>query len=241
MTSKQASCEDAVKEKVKEGPTMPADILKQVEEGLKAWLFKTPSEAEIRTYPNIAIQMLKETELSEAKGVMAMLKGPQLSIEDSKEVQPEWYTWIIIHPQRLRVYLLTLVVRPYALWYAVAPQRYARAPYVTHIIGIHNSKGMVSTYNEIVKRQASLPALCKPTSATSCHNQIPIHHNGPWLLADTSKVHVEDFDLAIVSLRVYSFEILNLAPEERQRQLSQSLKAIINRLSDESTLLIVDF
>lgn len=37
-----------------------------------------------------------------------------------------------------------------------------------------------------------------------------------------------------------SFEILNLSPDERRDQLCESLRAIIDRLRDQGTLLIID-
>ncbi|KAL8723383.1 MAG: hypothetical protein Q9225_000299 [Loekoesia sp. 1 TL-2023] len=231
-----------------------------LEEGMKTLLSKTPEDEATKTYTEIVAEMVKETKLREVNDVMSMLILSQETRAEKGEDEPEWYSpsamWFAAYPCRQARGEFTkqlfedhkawisddwksgqFKVLDYACGTGLANQ--ALAPHVAQIIGIDTSKGMVNMYNEIVKRQEH------PTCTMQAYvgDLLPHPETGkcPGVAADESaRKTIQNFDLAVISLGVDGFEILNQAPDERREQLRESLRAIVDRLGDQGTLLIMD-
>ncbi|KAL8880859.1 MAG: hypothetical protein Q9198_001817, partial [Flavoplaca austrocitrina] len=112
------------------------------------------------------------------------------------------------------------------------------------IVGIDNDQRMVNMYNEVVKRQEYPGNLDVPMHAY-CGDLMPAFpsRKAP-KLTDQALVEAldhEGFDLVVVMLAMDCFEILPLSAHDRVKQILYNLDALVKRLRDGGTLLILDF
>ncbi|KAL8977892.1 MAG: hypothetical protein Q9205_006402, partial [Flavoplaca limonia] len=238
---------DSTKEK---SPEQTSDQ-EQVNEGAKKSMVQVVNE------------MLKETKVGQAKDLHSLV---MLNLKDTRdEGDPEWYSsramfWTA-HPWRLaRAEWAKQLMEDHKDWicndwkdgqfrvldYACGNgiASHALLPHVSNIVGIDNDQRTVNMYNEVVKRQEYPDNLEVPMHAYYGDLMPDFPSRKAPKLTDQALVEALDhggFDLVVVMLAMDCFEILPLSAHDRVKQILYNLDALVKRLRDGGTLLILDF
>ncbi|KAL8833231.1 MAG: hypothetical protein Q9170_004395 [Blastenia crenularia] len=224
------------------------------------------SANEIMPIADVVAQMLLETELGQTGDVVSRF---QLCIESKENGtnEPAWYNpkamYAAALPSRLaRGEFTKQLINEHKAWICqdwkggnfrvldygcgsgIASE--ALSSHIAQIVGIDEDGDAVKIYNEISKR------LQHPTCIMQAHlgDFLPHFLTGkvPGIGGDMALETIGKFDLAVISVNTVHyiklgmdcFEILNLSPAKRHQQLVANLKAIVDLLTDDGTLLIID-
>ncbi|KAL8940593.1 MAG: hypothetical protein Q9216_002738 [Gyalolechia sp. 2 TL-2023] len=173
-----------------------------------------------KSMADIVRAMLRETKLSQAKRWELM-----------KHLIDRHRTWICDDWKNGN-----LSVPDYACGSGIASQ--ASASNVSRVVGIDQDESTVRIYNEVVKR------LQHPTCTMQAYAGDLLPHLPTSGIPDPKDQSVVEslgsFDLAVISLGIDCFETLHLNPIHRRHELIENLKAIVQLLHENGTLLIFD-